>query len=109
MRLTDLVNPRAWNSAEVAERNITVADLLHQTSGIRWNETYAPGTDATEVTFGLAQNDTEAFVAAHPQDVPAGETRNRVYIVRLFFGVPAAFVRELNDQVKMNETVVAAW
>ncbi|GAQ83669.1 hypothetical protein KFL_001570080 [Klebsormidium nitens] len=72
LNLTDLANPRAWSPAEVAERNITVADLLHQTSGIRWNESSLPGSDANRVTFGLAQNDTEMFVVARPQAVPAG-------------------------------------
>lgn len=68
-----MVSPSSWSPAEVTARNITVEDLLQQTSGIQWTEVYLPGTDATEITFGLAQNDSEAFVAKHPQAVPAGE------------------------------------
>ena len=70
MQLDDRVAHPLWNATEQQRRNITVQNLLQQTSGISWREEYYTDADGSEVAFG--QDDTAAFVAKHGQRTSSG-------------------------------------
>lgn len=59
-----------WDGDERAE--ITLADLLHMSSGLAFEEVYDPGTDATTMLF--TPRDTGAYAASQPLVADPGTT-----------------------------------
>ena len=66
----DLYQPAAvqeWQGAEDPRRNITLDQLLRMSSGLAFEENYAPLFDATEMLYG--SYDFAAYAAAKPLEV----------------------------------------
>lgn len=57
-----------WASDD--RRNISVEHLLHMATGLRFEEVYDPGTDATRMLFRAA--DTGEYAASKPLEAPPG-------------------------------------
>ncbi|MFL9484658.1 serine hydrolase domain-containing protein [Chitinophagaceae bacterium LWZ2-11] len=58
-----------WSNPKDPRHTITIQDLLHQSSGLKFEENYSKSCDATKMLFGSA--DMASFTAAHPlKDTP---------------------------------------
>lgn len=75
LRLDQSALVSAWNRAGDERRLITVDDLLHQTSGLKWGEnTHDPRSDVLLMAYH--RRDMAAFAASSPLAHPPGTTFN---------------------------------
>jgi CubicO group peptidase (beta-lactamase class C family) len=75
MKLDDPLNEPMWDDDD-PRRNITIAQALHMSDGLRWREDGYddPVTnDAAKMLFGPGRENIVEYVAGKPQEFPAGQ------------------------------------
>ena len=86
-----------WSAAGDPRADITLADLLHMSSGLEWTESYGPGDDPIEM---LSAPDAAAYVIDNPLVATPGELWN------YSTGTTAILSRILADAVGGNDAEV---
>jgi CubicO group peptidase (beta-lactamase class C family) len=73
LRVDDTASIGDW--PEAARPTITIADLLHMSSGLVWDETYHPGSDVARALFG-AEDAVRVVTERPPGPKPPGTVFN---------------------------------
>jgi len=111
---TDAPAPiEAWRNDE--RKNITITDLLHMSSGLKWNENYSGPSGATNMLFkkkNMGEYAAEAPLKFKPGEVfeySSGTTNIISHIIRQTVGDEAYYqfpYRELFSKIGMNSIVL---
>ena len=72
LQLHDSAPVPEWQSPGDPRQHITLNHLLHMSSGLKFDEVYAPGSDVTDMLF--RSKDFAALAAAQPLENPPGQS-----------------------------------
>ena len=86
-----------WSATDDPRADITLADLLHMSSGLEWTESYGPGDDPIEM---IGAPDAAAYVIDKPLVTAPGELWN------YSTGTTAVLSRILADAVGGNDAEI---
>jgi CubicO group peptidase (beta-lactamase class C family) len=75
LKLDDPLNEPMWDDGD-PRRNITIAQALHMSDGLRWREDGYDDpieNDAAKMLFGSGRENIVEYVASRPQEFPPGQ------------------------------------